>query len=92
MHIRLRAITRIAPPAQDLITQRTLAYCPALSLAIHRQEVSLVQRDIARWLHRSEELQLRPGCHNRAVETTVCVTKGRQSDGGQRAVYQGEVG
>jgi len=77
MHIRLGAITRIAPPAQNLITQRTLAYRPAFPLAIHRQKISLVQRDIARWLHRSEELQLRPGCHNCAVETRIRVAEGR---------------
>jgi len=92
MHIRLCAITRIAPPAQDLITQSALTYCPALSLAIHRQEVSLVQRDIARWLHRSEELQLRPCCHNCTIETRICVAEGRQRDGGKCAVCQGEVG
>jgi len=92
MHIRLHAITRIAPPAQDLITQSALTYCPALSLAIHRQEISLVQRDIARWLHRGEELQLRPGCHNRAVETRIRVAEWRQRDCGKCAVCQGEVG
>jgi hypothetical protein len=56
MHIRLCAITRVPPPTQNFILQRTLANRPSVSLAIHSQEVSIVQRDIARWLHRGKEL------------------------------------
>jgi hypothetical protein len=37
MNIRLRTIRRIPPPAQHLIAQRTLTYCPALPLPINRQ-------------------------------------------------------
>ena len=90
MYIRLPTIARLALPAQHLGAQHILAYRPTFFLAIHRQQIPLMQRYIPDWLLRSKKLQVFPSFYNSAVVPVLCVAEGCLRDGRERAVCECE--
>lgn len=85
MDIRLPATTILALPHQHLGTQRTLAYRPALSLAIHRQQIPSIQRQISRRLPRLVELQVLPSFYRNTAVLLLYVGERGLGVGSERA-------